>query len=255
MAIARSASRLKSGKLPKVAHLRRDSLVLLECVRCRRKTCRHSMDINEWLEGTVEAEERTTLPDQLGFPAFLQPKDKPAVQRSARRHGKRMRHSADSSILKLEEPAAVPSRRKPDTAYDCEGLLWAHQDSSPALSSAHSVENNEGSDHYRRRPRRKTRPERYEAKTAKEPAKDRDRHERKRGKKGKGAKPAKKRRIDKSGLAGVVHNYQARNIPRERLTVRVLHTKVSFFLLIRAAAAARHLQERESIITLQGARM
>lgn len=184
------------------------------------------MDIDKWLEGTVETAERTRLPDQLGFPAFLYPNGKPVLERSMRRHGKRMRHSADSSILTPDKPDAAPPRREPDSAQQLFKLLPSCQDSTRAPSSAHAADSDEDSGQYRRQPRRKTRPERYEAKTAKEPAKDQDRRKRKRGKQDKDAKPSRTRRKGRSGVADVVHTFHARNVPRERLTVRVLHLRV-----------------------------
>jgi hypothetical protein len=193
------------------------------CVRCGPQDLHSAMDIDKWLEGTVVAAERTTLPDQLGFPALLHPTYKPAVERSARRYGKRMRHSADSSILEPLEPVAAPSRRKLVLAHGSEHMPPSRQDHGRAPSSAHRAESDANSVHYQRKPRRKTRPERYEAKTAEEPAEDRGKHERKRGKKDKDAKHARKRQEDKSGLADIVQTFHAKNVPRERLTVRGLH--------------------------------
>lgn len=232
---------------------------LLECVRCGRRPHKLPMDIGKWLEETVETAGRTTLPDQLGFPAFLHPRDKPAVERSSDRYGKRMRHSADSSILEPDQPVVAPSRKESDSAYDREEQSPS-QDSNRAPSS---VQEDENSNHYRRKPRRKPGPERYEAKMATESTNEHVRYSRNRSTKSKGrpsakpaktAKTAKKRQRDKSGLADIVQNFHAKNVPRERLTVRVPLLDVSSPTLTRAAATARHLQKRESIIPVQGAR-
>ncbi|KAF2426451.1 hypothetical protein EJ08DRAFT_681229 [Tothia fuscella] len=179
-----------------------------------------AMDISKWLEETIETAERPTLPDQLGFPAFLRPKDKPVVERSAQRHGKRKRRSADSSILGPEKSGIEPSRSKPGEVDSDDSIGPAHQNlhSNPALAAEDASE--EHSDRYQRKPRRKTHLDRYNTKTPKDLTKDRGDDRKDRAQKSRNRKTERKKRKDKSGLADVVHNFHAKNVPKERLTLQ-----------------------------------
>jgi hypothetical protein len=181
------------------------------------------MDINQWLQNTAEAAERPTLPDQLGFPAFLHPKDRPVGEPSAKRHGKRRVHSADSSILELEELAAKPltwSKRPEQVPHDVDRS--SSPDATNGWPTSEAVSGSYDSDRYRRKPRRKTRPGRYDAKPVKRASKGPEKRKQKRSSKDpKDSKPFKKRKKEKAGgLTAVVNEFHAKNVPRQRLTVR-----------------------------------
>jgi hypothetical protein len=183
------------------------------------------MDINQWLQKTAEAEaavEQSRLPDHLGFPAFLNPRDRAIDEASAKRHGRRRIQSGDDSILEVGEPATEPSasRRSDQVHQDADR---GSSPDAPRESSASEIGSKRGdSELYRRKPRRKTQLDRYEKKSAKDTCKGQDKRERKRTAKHPiRGKPAKKRRKDRTALAAVVDNFHAESIPCQRLTVHV----------------------------------
>lgn len=187
------------------------------------------MDIKKWLDETVQPAEQPTLPEQLGFPAFLDPKEKHAVGLSARRVGTQRRPSADSSILRAVAPAAAPFKRTHDHTRRGEDRESSHHASSRAPSAQNEPESDRDSKRYQRKPRRKTRADRYEPKPGKESngVSKKDSNRKRKTKDDKNPKPSKTRRRDKSAVADVVHNFHANNVSRERLTVCIHFTASS----------------------------
>lgn len=98
----------------------------------------------------------------------------------------------------------------------------ASRSSSVSLDSSTviSVSPEKPAKSYERRPRHKTRGDRYEIKQAKETKKRKKEKIEKKAKKAHAAKKDRKRnRGEKSGAA-LMHNFTARNVTRDRLTVR-----------------------------------
>jgi hypothetical protein len=171
------------------------------------------MDIAQWLQSTIEATQRP--------PSLHCDRPGPAVnsdEAHRRAHAveppsilsRRRSRTSDSSIVELGPPHRHIGR---------ENLTDSRaRDRERAVSP--EVEVDETPDPYKRKPRRKTRPDRYETK-AKEPKR---RGEKRRGKKDgierKGRKTSTKKSKDKAESA-LVSNYHAKNVPRDRLTVRL----------------------------------
>lgn len=172
------------------------------------------MDIQRWLNDTAEA---GTPPKQgqASNSAFFQPTQKPrAVFKD--KHA-RKRAKSDSSLLAPQTYLPIVSPRKPKPTPEKQVDTSAHSDvSRPSRSGSTGSESS--SHRYARRPRRKTRPELYEPKRNKE----RGKHvHQSRKDESKNAKRKSKRRTGDRSDSGVAQNFHAKNVSRDRLTVRV----------------------------------
>lgn len=183
----------------------------------RPVTQSRSMDINKWLEDTI-APERPTLPEKLGLPSFLHPKETVADPPSKHRHPRKL-PSSDSSFIEAEASHRSPhlTKRQPS------GRRQSNNDrstGSASRSTSLASEELDAADRYKRRSRRKTRPDLYEPK----PEKGNDRRERKHGKEEETSKKTKrksKRKTKDTSGANLAHSFNATNVSKGRLTVSV----------------------------------
>ncbi|KAF2739198.1 hypothetical protein EJ04DRAFT_559992 [Polyplosphaeria fusca] len=184
------------------------------------------MDIREWLDHTELPERAPSLPEQLGLPAFFQPKKvEPAPKDRLRR---RRRSVTDSSLLEAHphRRKALPIERQPDID---DSASDSHGGASPSGSSS-------SSQRYARRPRRKTRPERYEpVMDVKERGTQLYRHRKNESNKVK--RKARRRKGDKPGHGGI-QSFQAKNVPKDRLTLKPLE-KLGIFSKGRASSPVK----------------
>lgn len=171
-----------------------------------------SMDIRKWLDETV-------LPQQPPSPSpHDQRHEYPALRIERARRApiekhKRKQSTSDSSLLddpRQRRSSVVPKQGNIIKENVNEGASASH----PTSRSESSV----SSEPYRRKPRRKTRPERYEP--VPQGARERGTHTR-RQKKGESKKTSRISRRNKSGKPrnDIVESFQAKNVPRDRLTV------------------------------------
>ena len=169
------------------------------------------MDICKWLDEVV-------LPQQPQSPhSQLVHCHAPRLERTGRvtsgKH-KSKSTSSDSSLLQ------GPMRPSENIVLPERGEVKENTDRGAHTDGIHKVHTggDASSEPYKRKPRRKTRPERYEpvAHDAEEWGTHTRKHQR--------SEPRRARRVsrrskaDKSG-SGVVQNFQAKNVPRDRLTV------------------------------------
>jgi hypothetical protein len=182
-----------------------------------------AMDIRKWL-----AEIESPVPsEQSDVEPFLLSKQTGSVL-DARRRWKRS--SSDSSVLKA--PSPQPRRKSATTTERDHCNAIETKETKETITEAHSntfystrsdsIKQITASQHYTRKPRRKTRPDKYEAGLKKvEGQDDSQRPSRKSESKRSRRKP--KRKKDDRTHNGVGHDFQARNVSRNRLTVSVLH--------------------------------
>ncbi|KAF2261887.1 hypothetical protein CC78DRAFT_339478 [Lojkania enalia] len=173
------------------------------------------MDIRKWLDETVLPERPPGLPEQLGLPAFLCPKE---VEEPPREKRRPKRSASDSSMLE-----ACPARIKtPRIEHGVDIDDSTSSDSACSNASQHTTRSSgssSSSQQYARRPRRKTRRERYEpaAKDVKARGTLVYRHRKRESRKTK--RKSRRSKTDKPGI-GLVQSFHAKNIPRDRLTLR-----------------------------------
>lgn len=151
---------------------------------------------------------------QPGFPPILQSTETGQTHRERRT---RRRSTSDSSLLDTRP------RRKQISAIEKEDDVENSACSNALHSAGHFSGSSTSSQPYARRPRRKTRPERYDP-TAKD-VNERGMHtrQRRKGESKKTKRKSKPSRAEKPGT-GIVQSFQAKNVPRDRLTVRCLLT-------------------------------
>lgn len=209
------------------------------------------MDIRKWLQETV-------LPEQPVSPTRLEqsgpdaPPHPTAPERDLRAGRRRKRSTSDSSLLRTRtirrEPSLVERRAAIVDSGDDSAYSDAHH------PPVHSSESSSSSQQYARKPRRKTRPERYEptSKGAKGRGTQVNRHRKDESKKKKHS--SRRKKADKPG-AGLVQSFHAKNVPKDRLTVREQPTLARTILTadtVEAAREARALQQREGFVASQG---
>lgn len=175
------------------------------------------MDIHRWLA-------ETETPTPFGQPAvepFLLPK-KPNSVPGARR--KRKRSSTDSSLLKA--PSPQPRRKgvlaiEPDRLEAREAVDRARSDVSHSTRSD-SASNSSTGQRYARKPRRKTCLDRYETDTKKGRGPEGTTHP-SRKRESRKSKRRPKRKKSENAYSRTGQNFHAKNVPKDRLTVRALH--------------------------------
>jgi hypothetical protein len=203
------------------------------------------MDIQRWLNETVEA---GPLPsqDQTVNSAFFHPKEKSRPvfkERHARKRAK-----SDSSLLVPQPHMQTASPKKPNPLTEEEVDAAVHSEASrPSRNS--STESESFNHRYARRPRRKTRPERYEPQQNKERGKHT--HQSRKGESKKPSRKSKRRGGEKSD-SGIAQNFHAKNVSRDRLTVRVAGPAVicdnaNDWVAAEAARAPGHLQQGQDL--------
>ncbi|KAF2437369.1 hypothetical protein P171DRAFT_400076 [Karstenula rhodostoma CBS 690.94] len=168
------------------------------------------MDIHKWLSETVLPHQPPSPPGQEEehhVPCSVGPERAPKEQR------RRKRGSSDSSLLAaLQHDKGQPSAPSVGEEADETG----HTDASHSASRS---ERSVSSKPYRRKPRHKTRPERYEPLS--KDAKERGLHAQRRdgGESNKERRKSRRKKASKSG-SGLVQSFQAKNVPRDRLTLK-----------------------------------
>lgn len=170
------------------------------------------MDIDQWLQNT-SAPEGEGLAARLGIPSFLQRANPEPV--SPRHKRKRRRPSRDSSLLEdpvsRQDDAQTNSQAALQETSSCGG-----QSETSENSAFVSVSATPSTEPYRRRSRRKTRVDRYDPKPEnsrkRRPGKSKTRKETK-------TRKQARRNKEKHGI-GHVHTFHAKNVARDRLTVR-----------------------------------
>jgi hypothetical protein len=176
------------------------------------------MDIEQWLKDTAEAE-APQLPTHNKASDFFYRAEQPRPvfqEKRARKRGK-----SDSSLLDPQPVSqkAPPEKPKPPT----EPTVDENSEASRS-SRTESTESKSSSQPYARKPRRKTRAERYEPKQKKERGKY---VHQSRMDKSKKTRRKSKRRKGETVQSGVAQSFDAKNVSRDRLTVRVAGHAVS----------------------------
>lgn len=171
------------------------------------------MDIHKWLSETVLPRLPPSPPGQ-GEEHHV-----PSLEKSKRfsnEQYKRKPSSSDSSLLDdpPQRKKGPPSGRVPSIEEEPD-----ENGNTDASRSTSRSERSMSSKSYRRRPRRKTRSERYEPLS--KDAKERGLHAQRRdkGESKKERRKTRRRKANRSG-SGIVQSFQAKNVPRDRLTVR-----------------------------------
>lgn len=176
------------------------------------------MDIRRWLaetEAPIPFEQPTVEP----FRILKQPAPIPDARRT------RKRCLTDSSLLSTPSPQlrrkGVLARGR-DRRDVGEKVDRAHSDISHSTRSE-SVSDRSSSQRYARQPRRKTHPDRYDVETKKSKEQKRASHVSR-----KSESKISKRKSRRSKAAkthtGIGKQFHAKNVSKDRLTVRVLYT-------------------------------
>ncbi|ORY08204.1 hypothetical protein BCR34DRAFT_590051 [Clohesyomyces aquaticus] len=173
------------------------------------------MDIRRWLAETVLPERLPSLPEQLGLPPFLQPKEQ-TEQRRQKGNRRRKRGTSDSSLLD-HRPIG---KKAPPINYETN--IDEGTDAGPcsdATSASSSSGSSKSSHKYARRPRRKTRLERYEHAAKEIDGRGKEAHL---NRKGESRKRRRQSRHKQRGQprAGLVQGFTAKNVPTDRLTLK-----------------------------------
>lgn len=170
------------------------------------------MDIQRWLDQTV-------LPERPASPPVVRieaPIALPKKPEQAHKKKRRRRHStSDSSLLEVPPPRkkTPPITREADIDQSADDSAYSDA-SHPTSRSGSST-----SSLYARKPRRKTRPERYEPTLKDVKGRGRHIHRHRKGESKKTQRKPRRRKVDKPG-SGIVQSFYAKNVPRDRLTVR-----------------------------------
>jgi hypothetical protein len=175
------------------------------------------MDIQRWLDEIVDAE-NPLVPAQTSGPNFLHRPDKPKSVFRKQRVPKRTK--SDSSVLAPQphSPNAPSEKRKRKRSINRIPDMDSCSEVSRPSHNA-STESKPSSACYARKPRRKTRLGRYEPKQHKEPAKYAHHSRKSESKRSKCTSTRKKGEMMDSGVA---QTFQAKNVSRDRLTVRAV---------------------------------
>lgn len=204
------------------------------------------MNITQWLEDTAAATRpRQPNPivqqsESLAVPAAA---TNPVIRPSKNGLRVRRRLGADSSILTPENTPPEVSHKKSKKAKTVDRRSHSATSDSGKCSSPRPSSGAIGttdSEPYRRKKRRKTRADRYELKPVRSPHTNADpSHRRGRAKKKeKRGHKEKKKVIKGNPAAAVVHNFNAPNVRRERLTVSICCTEELSLSSLTSSAAA-----------------
>ncbi|OAL55707.1 hypothetical protein IQ07DRAFT_175390 [Pyrenochaeta sp. DS3sAY3a] len=172
------------------------------------------MDIQKWLEETVQSDPASPA-SQAGIEPRVLINKAGTVHRSSH---KRRQSRSDSSLLP-SPPRQKPltKKRKPPTVEST-----THESAGSEVSEAthtESAESSTSSQRYARKPRRKTRPERYEPSSKPVPERGRHAHGPPKGESKKSRRKSRRRKGEKPG-SGIVQSFHAKNVSRDRLTLK-----------------------------------
>ena len=177
------------------------------------------MDINKWLESTILPQQESSLPEKLGLPPFLHPKENyKALLASTDKQPRKRRHTtSDSSFLETRQHYQTsPIEHEVEIDNKPNDKLPTNASSSSDRSSSVS----DTSDHpYGRKPRHKTRPDIYEPKSDQVKERGMQKHRRGKGESKKTKGKSRRKKTEKLGI-GLVQSFHAKNVPKDRLTVR-----------------------------------
>jgi hypothetical protein len=161
------------------------------------------MDINQWIESLEQANPPGNPPLSV---------DQPPATR------KRRRGSGTSSLLepfvnrerrdiKDRQPVVSVSSSKVDSS-DATSASTSSASSAPSISSS--------SEKYQRRPRHRTKADKYHLKSK---SKTKSKKKKKNEKMKKKPKHASRKKHKSKAVTGLVQTFQAKNVPKDRLTV------------------------------------
>lgn len=171
------------------------------------------MDIQNWLDETVKAD-APPGPANTSGPNFCHCPKKPELVFDQQCAPKRVK--SDSSLL-VPQPCSRKALRKQSKLPNEDSSDVGAYSEAPRLSCNGSSGSESSSQRYARKPRHKTRLERYEPKQDTERGKHL--HRRSKGESKKSRRKSKRKTGDKSG-SGVAQSFNAKNVSRDRLTVR-----------------------------------
>lgn len=176
------------------------------------------MDIRKWLAETDQA----VHPEQPAVESFLLPKQPDSAPHARRR---RKRASTDSSLLEIPSPQP---RRKGVPAVERnyrdvrDATDRSHSDGSHYLRSSESVSDSTTSQRYARKPRRKMRLDRHEVAMTKRGKEQRaNSHSNRKRESRKSKHRSRRKKIEKTH-SGIGQEFYAKNVSKDRLTVRQL---------------------------------
>lgn len=171
------------------------------------------MDIHRWLEETAEAE-APEKPAETAATKSLRPPQQPRHVFRAKRA--RQRTESDSSILAPQPHPHKAPLEAPNPPAEDETNASACSEASGCSHNA-TTESDPSSHRYARRPRHKTRPECYEPKRSKESTKHVHPSRKNKSKKSESRSKNKRRKKADSSAGQTFH---AKNVSKDRLTVR-----------------------------------
>jgi hypothetical protein len=170
-----------------------------------------AMDIRKWLDETEDAV--ATDPAPRSGANFFLPTDKVKPVFADKRAPKRTK--SDSSLL---DPRPSHPKRHRATSGGSAGVSASseasHTDRDPSNLSEAS------SQRFARKPRRKTRPERYELSLKRNKERGKLIHQSRRDKSKKTGRKSKRKKEEKKPGSGIGQDFQAKNVSKDRLTVR-----------------------------------
>lgn len=202
------------------------------------------MDIQRWLKETAEAGLPPIPFKDPGSAFFHRPeRSKPVFKETHTRK----RTKSDSSLLVSQPHSHVAPPGNPELPIETASAASVYSEAS-RRSRTDSTESESSSQSYARRPRRKTRPERYEPKANKERGKHV--HPSRKDESKKPRRKSKHKKGEKSD-GGVAQSFHAKNVSRDRLTVRaavhaVLCDSTNDWVVAEAERASGYLQQGQN---------
>jgi hypothetical protein len=173
------------------------------------------MDVQRWLSEIVDTE-APSVPAQTSKSDFFHRPEKPRPVFNEQCMPRRSK--SDSSLLVPQPHSHKAPPHEPKHSTKNGANVRAHSEVSHSGRSE-TTESESSSQRYARKPRRKTHLERYEPKQRKEPAKHV--HQSRKSESKRTRRKSKRKKGEKSD-SGVAHNFQAKNVSGDRLTVRAV---------------------------------
>jgi hypothetical protein len=180
------------------------------------------MDIRKWLNETEDAEATNPAP-RSGANLFL-PVEKVKPVFADKRASKRTK--SDSSLL--DPRPSHPKRHKATSGESADAS--ASSEASPTDRDPSNL-SDASSQRFARKPRRKTRPERYEPSLKRNKERGKHIHQSRRDKSKKTGRKSKRKKEEKPG-SGIGQDFQAKNVSKDRLTVRTAMYAVRVAILM-----------------------
>lgn len=172
------------------------------------------MDIRKWLAET----ENPIASKQPDVDRVLLPRQPDTVPDARRR---RKRSSSDSSLLEAASPKLRHEGVKAEKLDGCEVpnvINKGHSDRS-CSPSGRTTGSSAASQRYARKPRRKTRADKYDVESKRAVAQDEGQRASRKSVSRKSKRKSGRRKYERTHN-GIRQEFQARNVSRERLTVR-----------------------------------